>query len=94
MKIKAIEEHGRKLIKSSSKKCFLTLLKQKEIFDRFTKERMAKIQTLGEQINCSNLIYYLKGKSGPKYFIGFKGPLGLLNNMKNSYINIKKAKEN
>ena len=54
---------------------------------------MAKIQKLGEQINCSNLIYYLKGKSGPKYFLGFKGPLGLLNNIKNSYINIKKAKE-
>ena len=33
MQIKALEEHGKELIESSSKKDSLELLKQKEIFD-------------------------------------------------------------
>ena len=39
---------------------------------------MDEIQNLSKQINFNNLIYYVKGESGPKSFISFKsfkGPL-------------------
>ena len=36
---------------------------------------MGEIKNLSKQINCNTLIHYFKGTSGPKDFIGFKGPL-------------------
>ena len=32
---------------------------------------MCEIQNLSKQTNFNNLIYYFKGQSGPKDFIGF-----------------------
>ena len=56
---------------------------------------MAEIQKSSKLINFNNLIFYFKGKNGPKNFIDFTGPLGLINNIKNGYIKIeKKEKEN
>ena len=73
--IKALEEHAKQLVKSSSEKESLTFLKQKEIFEELANERMGEIQNLSKQINFNNLIYHFKGESDPKNFIGFKGPL-------------------
>ena len=56
--IEAIEEHGKHLIKSSREKDFLTLLKQKKIFDELINERMDE----SDQIRFNNLIYYFKDK--------------------------------
>ena len=43
---------------------------------------MGKIQNLSKQINFNNLIYYFKNESGPKIFIGFKGPLHFYKSIK------------
>ena len=67
----AIQVHGKQLLKSSSKKEFLLLLKQKEIFSEFSNERIKKIQDLSKQIDFNNLAYYFKGKSGPKVFADY-----------------------
>ena len=42
------KEHGKQLVKSSSEKEFLTLLKQKEIFEKRANERMNEIQDLSK----------------------------------------------
>ena len=44
-----IEVHGKQLLKSSSEKESLLLLKQKEIFSEFPNERINKIQDLSKQ---------------------------------------------
>ena len=92
--IKAFEEQGKQLIKSSGEKGSLTLVKQKELFDGLTSEKMAEIQKLNNQIDFNNLIYYFRGKKARKNVTGFKGWLGLFNSIKDGYINIKKAEEN
>ena len=55
---------------------------------------MNEIQNLSEQIDFDNLTYYFKGKSAPKGFIGFKGPLDFYKNINEDYITIKKAEQN
>ena len=44
--IKALEEHRKQLVKSSSEKESLTLLKEKEIFEELANEGMDEIQNL------------------------------------------------
>ena len=84
--IKAIEKHGKQLVKSSSETEFLTLLKQKDIFEELANERMDKIPDLNKQNDFNNLIYYFKRESDPKNFISFKGPLSFYKNIKDGYI--------
>ena len=72
--IKAFKRHG-KLITSSSEKDSIELLKQKEIFYKLVNERRFGINKLIEGIAFNNLTYHYKGKSTPKYFIRFTGPL-------------------
>ena len=67
----AIEVHGKQLLKSSSEKESLLLLKQKEIFSEFSNERINTIQDLIKQIDFNNLAYYFKGESGPKIFFDY-----------------------
>ena len=57
-----LNEHGKELVKSSSEKESLTLLKQKEIFEEFANQRICEIQNLNKQINFNNLIYHLRVK--------------------------------
>ena len=64
--IKAIEEYGKQLIKSSGEKDSLELLKQKEIFDELVNERMFKINKLSEEIDFNNLIDHYTSKNAPK----------------------------
>ena len=71
----------------------MTLLKRKYSFDGLPIKRIAKIQKLSKLINFNNLIFYFKDKNGPKNFIDFTGPLGLINNIKNGYIKIKKKRK-
>ena len=49
--IKALEEHEKQLIKSSGRKESLTLLKQKEVFEKFTNKRMDEIENLNKLIS-------------------------------------------
>ena len=72
----------------------MTLLKQKEIFEEPTRERIDEIQNLSKKIDFNNLVYYFKYKSGPKIFIGLKWPLGFYKNIKDSYTTLEKAEEN
>ena len=51
--------------------------KQKYIFEEVANEHIDEIQNLSKQIDFNNLNYSFKGKSDPKKFIGFKGPLSL-----------------
>ena len=54
---------------------------------------MNEIQDLSEQIDFSNLIYYCMGKSGPKDFIGFKGPLGFYKNINDGFTTLEKSEK-
>ena len=77
IKIKALEEYQKVLIKSNNEKDSLFLLKQKEIFDEIINKRMGEIRKFSEEIDFDNLIYYFKNKNNPKNFAGFKSPLAL-----------------
>ena len=55
--IKTIEDHGKQLVKSSSKRESLTLLKQKEIFEELANERINEIQNLSKQLIL--IIYFI-----------------------------------
>ena len=55
---------------------------------------MFVINKLSEGIYFDNLTYYYTGKSTPKYFILFKGPLIIYNDIKNDHRNKKKIKKN
>ena len=59
--IKALEVHGKQLIKSSSAK--ESLLKEKEIFEELANKQMVEIQKVRKQINFNNLTNYFKGSS-------------------------------
>ena len=48
--IKTIDDHGKQLVKSSSKRESLTLLKQREIFEDIANERINEIQNLSKQL--------------------------------------------
>ena len=71
----------------------LTHLRKKEIFDELANERMSEIQNLSKQINFNNLIYYFKGESGSKTFIGFEGPLRFYESMRDGYATLEKDEE-
>ena len=58
--IKALEQHGKQLIKSSSEKDFLEILKQKEMFDELVNERRFEINKLSEEIVLQNILFVLK----------------------------------
>ena len=54
---------------------------------------MEEIRNLSKQIDFNNLTYKDKGKTAPKHFIAFKGPLGFYKNIKEGYITLEKAEE-
>ena len=69
---RAVEEHGKQLVKSSNEKECSTHSKQKEIFEVLANEKINKgineVQNLSKQTDFNNLIYYLEGESAPKSF--------------------------
>ena len=81
--IKALEKHGKQLIMYSGGKYSLEILKQIEIFDELVNERRFEMNKLSEGIDFNNLTYQYKDKIPPKYFIRFKGPLIIYNDIKN-----------
>ena len=91
--LKALEEQGKQLIKFSGGKEYLSLLKQKEIFEELAKERMGEIQNLSKQINFDKLIYYFKRETDPKKIISFEGRLAFFKNIKDRYTTLNKAEE-
>ena len=60
---------------------------------------MCEIQNLSKQTNFNNLIYYFKGQSGPKDFIGFNTLttneqfFQLFIKIKDDYTTLEKAEE-
>ena len=68
-------------------------LKQKEIFDKLVNEKMFEINKLSEGIDFNNLTYYYKSKCAPKYFVCFKGPLIIYNDVKNGWIILQKEEK-
>ena len=56
--IKTLEDHGKQLVKSSTEEESLILLKQKEIFEELTNERVDEIQNLSIQIDFTILVYF------------------------------------
>ena len=45
---------------------------------------------LSERIDFNNLIYYYPSKSAQKYFVEFKGPLVIYNDINDSRISLQK----
>ena len=91
--IKALEEHGKQLIKSSGEKDSLELLKPKEIFDELVNERRFETNKLSKGIDFNNSTNYYTCKSAPKYFVHFKGPLIIYNNIKNGRLSLQKEEK-
>ena len=79
--------------KQLSKKESLTLLKQKEIFEKLANERMGQIQNLNKQIDFNNLIYLFKRNRNSKKIISSKDPLDFYRNIKDVYRTLEKAEE-
>ena len=79
--------------KQLSKKESLTLLKQKEIFEKLANERMGQIQNLNKQIDFNNLIYLFKRNRNSKKIISSKDPLDFYRNIKDVYITLEKVEE-
>ena len=91
--IKALEEHEKQLIKSSSEKDSLEPLEQKEIFDEFFNERKFEINKSSEEIDFNNLTYHYTRKSAPKHFVRFKSPFIMYNDIKNGQISLQKEEK-
>ena len=60
--IKALEDHGKQWVKSSSEKEYFTLFEQKKIFEELANERIFEMQSLSKQTDFNNFVYYFKGK--------------------------------
>ena len=67
---------GRKL------KRFFKTFKRKRFFDQLVNEWKFEISKSSELNDFNNFSYYT-GKSVPKYFVRFKGPLIMYNDIKN-----------
>ena len=78
MKIKALEENRKQLIFE---------------LDELVNERRFEINKLSKRIDFNYLTSYFTGKSAPKYFLCFKGPLIIYSDIKNSRINLQKEKK-
>ena len=79
---------------SSGEKDSLETLKQIEIFDELVNERRFEKNKSSEGFDLNNLTQDHKGKSSPKYFICFKGPLKIHNDTKNGRISLQKEESN
>ena len=91
--IKALERHGKQLVKYNNEKESSASSKQKEIYEEIVTKRLEEIQDLSKQIDFNNLTYCCKGNNDPKTFIGYKYPQGFHWNIKESYITLEKAEE-
>ena len=54
---------------------------------------MFEINKLNEGVDFNNLTYYYTSKSAPKYFVRFKGPLFVYNDIKNGRISLQKEEK-
>ena len=75
--IKALEKHGKQLVKYNKEKESSMHSKQKKILELANK-RMQDIQDLSKQIDWNNSTYRYEVNTTPKAFIVYKGPLGFL----------------
>ena len=75
--IKALEEHGKQLVKYKNEKESSTHSKLKENFGELANKRIKELQDLSKQIDFNNLTYCYKGNTAGKTFIGFKSSLFL-----------------
>ena len=63
--IKALEEHGKQLVKSSDEKESSIYSEQKETFKELAHKRMEKAQNWTKQIDFNNLSYHYECKNVP-----------------------------
>ena len=83
---KALEEHGKQLTNLVVEKIIWKRLKQKENFDELVHEKRFEINKLSEGIDFNDSTYYYTSKRASKYFVRFKGPLIICNDIKNGRI--------
>ena len=67
-------------------------LKQKEIFNKLTDERLKKTTDLDKKMNPDNLIYKWKGPSADIKFDEFDNALSILHKIKEDEISLAKGK--
>ena len=61
-------------------------LKQKENFDELVHERRFEINKISEGTDFNGSTYYYTSKRASKYFVRFKSPLIICNDIKNGRI--------
>ena len=75
--IKAIEEHGKQLVKSNAiisgndfniDRDNVSLEKQKEVFNELLKERASELNVMDDKINPNNLVYKFKNENSLEDF--------------------------
>ena len=91
--IKAIQDNKKQLISDNDYKDKLLISKEREIFKDISNKRLDKIEELDHKIDGNNLKYVVE-KRGVEYdFNKIKGPITLLNDIKEGKISLEKAKE-
>ena len=78
-------------MENSGEKDSLEFLKQKESLDEVVNERSLEVNNLSEWIDFNNLNYYYK--RAPKYFIRFKSPLIIYNDIRNGRTTLQKEEK-
>ena len=64
--IKALEKHGKQLVKYNNEKESSAHSKQKEIYEEIVTKRLKEIQDLSKQIDFNNLTYRYNVNNDPK----------------------------
>ena len=91
--IKAIQDNKKQLISDNDYKDKLLISKERGIFKDISNKRLDKIEELDHKIDGNNLKYVVE-KRGVEYdFNKIKGPITLLNDIKEGKISLEKAKE-
>ena len=70
------------------------ILKEKEIFNKRSHEKLNKITELDNKVDTGNLVYRYKGKTSNEKFDKFDNAIDLINKLKDGAMTIPAAKIN
>ena len=69
------------------------VLKEKEIYNRFTEESFEKINNLDKSVDTDKLIFTYKGDTADENFSRFDNALDLIEKIRNGEISLNEAKD-
>ena len=69
------------------------VLKEKEIYNKLTKESFEKINNLDKKVDTNKLVFKYKGNTADADFSEFDNALSLINKIKDGEISLTEAKD-